>query len=68
MPTTEKVTKRCDDGDHGFYPEANYQHSVDMYNSNASFGLSSLCKENLALRVAVGPEIFWGAKLTVTAK
>ena len=28
-----------DDGDlYGFYPEANYQHSVDMYNSNAPFG------------------------------
>ena len=30
-----------DDGDlYGFYPEANYQHSVDMYNSNAPSVLS----------------------------
>lgn len=52
-----------DDGDlYGFYPEANYQHSVDMYNSNTPFGLEFTGKDALrGLRVAVGPEIFWGA-------
>ena len=59
-----------DDGDlYGFYPEANYQHSVDMYNSNAPFGLEFTGKDSLdGLRVAVGPEIFWGANPMAIAK
>ena len=62
MPTTEKVITigHMTMGISSILSEANYQHSVDMYNSNAPFGLEFTGKDSLdGLRVAVGPEIFW---------
>jgi len=53
----------------GFYPEANYQHAVDLYNSNAPNGMVFEGKKVLnGLKIAFGPELYWGANPTVIAK
>lgn len=53
----------------GIYPEANYQPDVDRYNANAPNGFV-LEGKRLAdgLKIAFGPELYWGANPTVIAK
>ena len=51
------------------YPEANYEPQVDMFNANAPNGFVFTGKKWLdGLKIAAGPEIFWGANPTVVAK
>lgn len=46
----------------GLYPEANYQPAVDMYNANTPSGMVLEGKKGLSgLKVAFGPELYWGA-------
>lgn len=46
----------------GLYREANYGPSVDIYNGEAPIGLAFTGKRALqGLRVAIGPELYWGA-------
>jgi hypothetical protein len=51
------------------YPEANYQPSVDLYNSDAPSGVVFSGKKALdGLKVAFGPQLYWGANPMVIAK
>jgi hypothetical protein len=53
----------------GLYPEANYQPDIDLYNAAAPNGLVVEGKKALnGLKVAFGPELYWGANPTVIAK
>lgn len=53
----------------GIYPEANYVPQVDMFNANAPNGLVFTGKKWFdGLKIAIGPEIYWGANPTVIAK
>lgn len=53
----------------GLYPEANYQESVDLYNANAPSGVVVSGKQTFdGLKLAFGPEIYWGANPTAIAK
>ena len=53
----------------GLYPEANYQGDVDLYNADAPSGVVVEGKKGLSgLKVAYGPELFWGANPSVIAK
>lgn len=53
----------------GVYPEANYQPSVDTYNSNAPNGMVLEGKELLdGLKIAFGPQIYWSANPSVIVK
>jgi len=46
----------------GIYREANYGPNVDIYNGNAPFGFELEGKKNLkGLKLAFGPELWWGA-------
>ncbi|MGB1242410.1 MAG: glycoside hydrolase family 2 TIM barrel-domain containing protein, partial [Chitinophagales bacterium] len=46
----------------GLYPEANYGPNVDLYNGEAPFGFEIDGKKGLkGLKVAFGPELWWGA-------
>ncbi len=46
----------------GLYPEANYGPVMDIYNGNAPFGFELAAKKSLdGLKVAFGPELWWGA-------
>ncbi len=46
----------------GLYPEANYGPNIDIYNGNAPFGFELEAKRKLkGLKVAFGPELWWGA-------
>lgn len=46
----------------GLYPEANYGPNMDIYNGNAPFGFEIAAKKSLnGLKVAFGPELWWGA-------
>lgn len=58
------------EGDYfGLYPEANYQPAVDTFNADTPFGAVFEGKKTLAgLKVAFGPELYWGANPTVIAK
>ncbi len=46
----------------GLYPEANYGPNIDIYNGNAPFGFEVAGKKKFkGLKVAFGPELWWGA-------
>jgi hypothetical protein len=52
-----------DEGDFfGLYPEANYGPNLDIYNGNAPFGFEFEGKKKFdGLKLAFGPELWWGA-------
>ena len=53
----------------GLYPEANYGPNIDIYNGNAPFGMEMEGKRSLSgLKVAFGPELWWGANPAVLVK
>ena len=53
----------------GLYPEANYGPNIDIYNGEAPFGLEFEGKKSLnGLKVAFGPELWWGANPAVLIK
>jgi len=53
----------------GLYPEANYGPNIDIYNGNAPFGFEMEAKRKLkGLKVAFGPELWWGANPAVLVK
>jgi hypothetical protein len=53
----------------GLYPEANYGNQIDMYNGIAPFGFEAAGKHQLAgLKVAFGPQLWWGANPAVLLK
>jgi hypothetical protein len=53
----------------GIRPEANYGPNIDIYNGNAPFGFEIAGKKNLdGLKVALGPELWWGANPAVLIK
>lgn len=53
----------------GLYPEANYGPNIDMYNGNAPLGFEITGKKQLSgLKVAFGPELWWGANPAILLK
>lgn len=53
----------------GLYPEANYGPNLDIYNGQAPIGLEFTGKgATQGLKVAVGPELWWGANAAVLVK
>jgi len=53
----------------GLYPEANYGPNIDIYNGEAPFGVEMEGKKSLSgLKVAFGPELWWGANPAVLVK
>lgn len=53
----------------GLYHEANYGPNIDTYNGDAPIGLEVTGKKKLSgLKLAVGPELWWGANPTVLLK
>ena len=53
----------------GFYGEAYYQHMVDMFNADAPNGVVLTGRRGLeGLKVAFGPELWWGANPALVAK
>lgn len=53
----------------GLYPEANYGPNIDIYNGEAPVGFEFTGKRNLdGLKIAFGPELWWGANPTLLAK
>lgn len=53
----------------GLYREANYGPAIDTYNAEAPLGVEFTGKRALAgLKVAFGPELWWGANPAVIAK
>lgn len=53
----------------GLYPEANYGPNIDIYNGEAPFGFEIEGKKALkGLKVAFGPELWWGANPAFLAK
>lgn len=53
----------------GLYPEANYGPNIDIYNANAPFGFEIDMKKDLeGLKLAFGPELWWGANPAVLLK
>lgn len=53
----------------GLYPEANYGPNIDIYNGDAPFGAEFEGKKFFnGLKVAFGPELWWGANPAVLAK
>jgi len=53
----------------GLYPEANYGPNIDVYNGEAPFGMEFDGKKSLSgLKVAFGPELWWGANPAVLVK
>lgn len=53
----------------GLYPEANYGPNIDIYNGEAPFGFEIDGKKALkGLKVAFGPELWWGANPAVLLK
>ncbi len=51
------------------YPEANYGANIDIYNGNAPLGFEAEGKKQLkGLKVAFGPELWWGANPAVLVK
>lgn len=46
----------------GLYPEANYGSNIDIYNGEAPVGVEVAGKKSLeGLKIAFGPELWWGA-------
>jgi len=53
----------------GLYPESNYGPNIDIYNGEAPFGVEMAGKKGLdGLKVAFGPELWWGANPAVLVK
>jgi hypothetical protein len=53
----------------GLYPEANYGPNIDIYNGNAPFGFEIEGKKIIkGLKLAFGPELWWGANPAVLLK
>ena len=53
----------------GLYREANYGKNIDIYNGNAPAGVEFTGKRKLTgLKLAFGPELWWGANPTAIAK
>lgn len=53
----------------GLYPEANYGPQMDIYNGIAPFGFEIAGKKSLSgLKVAFGPQLWWGANPAVLVK
>jgi len=53
----------------GLYREANYGPNLDIYNGEAPLGVEFAGKKSLAgLKVAFGPQLWWGANPAVMAK
>ncbi len=53
----------------GLYPEANYGPNLDIYNGLTPFGFEFEGKRELkGLKVAFGPELWWGANPAILAK
>lgn len=53
----------------GLYREANYGPNIDIYNGEAPLGFEFTGKRKLdGLKLAVGPELWWGANPAVLAK
>ncbi|MFN0099032.1 MAG: glycoside hydrolase family 2 TIM barrel-domain containing protein [Gemmatimonadaceae bacterium] len=53
----------------GLYREANYGRNIDIYNGEAPLGVEFTGKRTLdGLKLAVGPELWWGANPTAIAK
>ncbi|MFM2336980.1 MAG: hypothetical protein RL115_173 [Bacteroidota bacterium] len=53
----------------GLYPEANYGPNIDIYNGEAPFGFEIEGKKEIkGLKVAFGPELWWGANPAFLAK
>ncbi len=53
----------------GLYPEANYQPDVDLYNADTPNGVVFEGKKGLSgLKVAMGPQLYWGANPAIIAK
>jgi hypothetical protein len=53
----------------GLYPEANYGANIDIYNGNAPFGFELEGKKiTKGLKIAFGPELWWGANPAVLVK
>jgi hypothetical protein len=51
------------------YPEANYGPNIDLYNGEAPFGFEVEGKKFIkGLKLAFGPELWWGANPAVLAK
>jgi len=59
-----------DEGDFfGLYPEANYGPNIDIYDGGAPFGFEFSGKKSLeGLKVAFGPELWWGANPAILLK
>lgn len=53
----------------GLYPEANYGPQIDIYNGIAPFGFEMEGKKQLqGLKVAFGPQLWWGANPALLVK
>ncbi|MDI1233648.1 MAG: glycoside hydrolase family 2 TIM barrel-domain containing protein [bacterium] len=53
----------------GLYPEANYGPNIDIYNGNAPFGFEMEGKKQIkGLKLAFGPELWWGANPALLLK
>jgi beta-galactosidase len=53
----------------GLYREANYGPNLDRYNGEAPFGVVAAGKKELdGLKLAIGPQLYWGANPTMIAK
>ena len=53
----------------GLYREANYGRAIDVYNADAPLGVELTGKRRFdGLKVAFGPELWWGANPTVIGK
>ncbi len=53
----------------GLYPEANYGPNIDLYNGEAPFGFEVTGKRGFdGLKVAFGPELWWGANPAILVK
>ena len=53
----------------GLYPEANYGPNIDIYNGNAPSGFEISGKDYFdGLKIAFGPELWWGANPAILIK
>jgi hypothetical protein len=53
----------------GLYPEANYGDNIDIYNADAPLGFEVTGKKYIdGLKVAFGPQLWWGANPAVLVK
>ena len=53
----------------GLYPEANYGPNIDIYNGEAPLGLEVAGKKSLeGLKLAFGPQLWWGANPALLLK